>query len=195
MYSSCTLRVIYAFGIIHLQDSNMQRLLSPSFSPLIAAPSFRTMPTALPAVSATIAQRPRDVEMSLPPQGLYDSREALFRAIQAWAQPRGYAFISGKSKHTPGSNRTKVWFSCDRCYKPQRDPSNSKTNTRGTGCQFSVIGVETVDKQGWELKHRPEAKYSTHNHGPSDNPAAHPSFRRMPPTTRNLNSILHTSGK
>ena len=173
----------------------MQRPLSLSYSPLIAAPTFQTVPTALPAVSATIAQRPRDVEMSLPLQGLYDSREALFGAIRAWAQPRGYAFVSGKSKHTPGSNRTKVWFSCDRCYKPQRDLSNSKTNTRGTGYQFSVIRAETVDKQGWELKHRSEAKYSTHNHGPSDNPAAHPSFRHMPPVTRNLNSILYTASK
>ena len=170
----------------------MQR---PLWSPLIAAPTFQTISTALPAISAPIVQRARDVEMSLPPQGAYTSKEALFRAIQAWAQPRGYAFVSGKSKHTPGSNRTKVWFSCDRCYKPQRDPSNSKTNTRGTGCQFSVIGVETVDKQGWEVKHRPEAKYITHNHGPSDNAAGHPSFRRMPPATRNLNSILHAAGK
>ena len=130
----------------------MQRLLSPSCPPLVAAPAFQTVSTTLPAVSAAITQRLQDVEMSLPPQGLYQSREALFEAIQAWAQPRGYAFVSGKSKHTPGSNRMKVWFSCDRCYKAQRHLSNSKTTTRGTGCQFSVIGIETVDKQEWELQ-------------------------------------------
>jgi hypothetical protein len=173
----------------------MQRLISPSCSPLVAAPAFQTISTTLPAVSPAVACRPQDMEMSLPPQGLYPSREALFEAIQAWAQPRGYAFVSGKSKHTPGSNRMKVWFSCDRCYKAQGHLSNSRTATRGTGCEFSVIGIETVDKQEWELKHRPESKYSAHNHGPSDNPAAHPSFRHMPPITRNLNSILHSAGK
>jgi hypothetical protein len=42
-----------------------------------------------------------------------------------------------------------------------------KTQSRGIGCLFSVLRVETQDKQNWELKHRPKAKFSTHNHAPS----------------------------
>ncbi|KAL9566132.1 hypothetical protein ACKAV7_009750 [Fusarium commune] len=39
---------------------------------------------------------PRDV---LPPEGAFSSREELVRAINAWAAPRGYAFISQRSFH------------------------------------------------------------------------------------------------
>ena len=35
--------------------------------------------------------------MDLPPQQNYDSKEALFTSINAWAMARGYAFISRRS--------------------------------------------------------------------------------------------------
>ena len=68
-----------------------------------------------------------------------------------------------------------MYFVCDRCFRPSREPSSHSRNTqsRGIGCLFSVLGVKTQDKQNWELKHRPKAKFSTHNHAPSSHPAAH----------------------
>jgi hypothetical protein len=61
-----------------------------------------------------ISQFPDDV---LPPEGIYESRAALFTAANAWAKPRGYVFTTGKSTKTP-SGRTKVTVSCDRTRQP-----------------------------------------------------------------------------
>jgi hypothetical protein len=134
--------------------------------------------------------------MAIPPESVYVSREALFEAIQNWAKPRGYAFTTGKSKRMEGSGRWRVYFACDRCFRPSKEPSSRTRNTqsRGTGCLFSVLGVETQDKQNWELKHRPEAKFSTHNHAPSSHPAAHPSHRQLQPEAQALNKGLHNAG-
>jgi hypothetical protein len=53
----------------------------------------------------------------LPPEGIYESREALFAAVNAWAKHRGYAFTCGKSYKTP-NGRTKVVVACDRNHAP-----------------------------------------------------------------------------
>lgn len=114
----------------------------------------------------------------LPPEGWYPSREALLKSVNAWAATRGYAFTTGKSTTTP-SGRMKVTYACDRVSKPP-DPSvqrHRKTSTRGTGCPFSVLAKEAVDKSGWELKHRPDHRFTIHNHPPSAHPVAHPAHR------------------
>ena len=41
--------------------------------------------------------------MAIPPELVYVSREALFKAIQNWAKLCGYAFTTGKSKHIEDS--------------------------------------------------------------------------------------------
>ena len=128
--------------------------------------------------------------MPLPPQAQYTSREALFEAIQAWAKPLGYAFTTGKSKRLEGSKRWKVYYTCDRSYQPPTRSRVRHTSSRGTGCQFSVVAIETQDKLTWELKHRPEYKFCTHNHDPSLGPAAHPSHRRIPSSIQTINQGL-----
>jgi hypothetical protein len=115
----------------------------------------------------------------LPPERDYESRDALFAAINAWAAPRGYAFTTGKSSKTP-SGRWKVTYACDRSCKPP-NPSRErqrKTTTRGTGCQFSVLATETLDKSIWSVRHR-DTRFSLHNHAPSKDLAAHPSHRQL----------------
>lgn len=76
-------------------------------------------------------------------------REALLEAIQALAKPRGYAFINGKSKKTKGG-RCKVYFSCDRRPPIRRNTANKvrDTQSRGLGCQFSIVGVESLEGLG-----------------------------------------------
>ena len=149
------------------------------------------VPTTLPLnYTATIQQG----IMPLPPQAQYTSREALFEAIQAWAKPLGYAFTTGKSKRLEGSKRWKVYYTCDRSYQPPIRSRVRHTSSRGTGCQFSVVAIETQDKLTWELKHRPEYKFSIHNHAPSPHPGAHPSHRHMPPQTQALTQVLFTAG-
>src|SRR6478735_10516566 len=49
----------------------------------------------------------------LPPEGEYESREALFEAINAWAATRGYAFITGRSTKEKTGRRT-ITYMCDR---------------------------------------------------------------------------------
>jgi hypothetical protein len=49
----------------------------------------------------------------LPPESTYESREALLAATNAWAKPRGYIFLYGKSTKTP-SSRIKVTVTCNR---------------------------------------------------------------------------------
>lgn len=116
----------------------------------------------------------------LPPERNYESRDALFAAINAWAAPRGYAFTTGKSSKST-SDRRKVTYACDRFCKPP-SPSRErrrKTTTRGTGCPFSVLAVESLDKSVWSVRYRPDKRFSQHNHAPSLHQSAHPSLRQL----------------
>src|ERR1700678_1285634 len=117
--------------------------------------------------------------LTLPPLAVYPSRETLFEAIQSWAKPRGYAFTVGKSKLE--GQRRKVYYACDRYYipRPTTTPRIRATQTRGSGCPFSILGIELPSSLGWELKYRPGTTYNTHNHPPSQSPAAHPSHRHL----------------
>ncbi|KYK58635.1 hypothetical protein DCS_05652 [Drechmeria coniospora] len=123
-------------------------------------------------------------EDCLPPERDYPSRDALFASINAWAAPRGYAFTTGRSTKEKSGKQT-VTFSCDRAVRPSRpadDPQRRRrrrTTTRGTGCHFSVLAKESLDRTRWSLKHRPGTQSSTHNHAPSRSTAAHPVHRAL----------------
>ena len=85
-------------------------------------------------------------------------------------------------------------------YDRRECPSLVREHTRSTiscgiGCSFSVIACELPWHQGWELKHRPEYKFSIHNHAPSPHPGAHPSYRRMPSQTQAITQVLFNAGK
>ena len=132
--------------------------------------------------------------LALPPLAIYPSREALFEAIQAWAKPRGYVFITGKSKRLK-SGRCKVFYACDRRATTRNLAivRVQDTQTRGSGCQFSIIRVESLGL-GWETKYRPEPDFNTHNHPPSQDPAAHPAHRRLPVQAQNTAQNLFSAG-
>lgn len=116
----------------------------------------------------------------LPPEGEFASRDALFKSINAWAETRGYAFTTGKSTKERSGKRT-VTYACDRSCRPPRDglERQRKTSSRGTGCPFSVLAKESLDKGRWTLRHRQDARFSLHNHAPSSHPSAHPSHRKF----------------
>lgn len=116
---------------------------------------------------------------ALPPEGHYSSREELRSAINAWAAPRGYAFVIKRSSKT-ANGRTHVIFNCDR--GAGRIPSLSdrrQTTTRRTGCLFSVLAKESLCKTIWSLRHRPGPHFSQHNHEPSFSEVAHPTLRQL----------------
>jgi hypothetical protein len=131
--------------------------------------------------------------LALPPLALYPSREALLEAIQSWAKPRGYAFTVGKIKKVPNGFQN-VYYACDRCppIRPAQMDRLYNTQTRGTGCLFSILAVE--GSIGWEVKYRLEPKFNTHNHTPSQSPAAHHPHRRLPIEPQNTAQQLYSAG-
>ena len=116
----------------------------------------------------------------LPPERNYELQDALFKSINVWAATKGYAFTTGRSTKEK-SGRQIITYACDRSCRP---PSISKerqrnTTTRGTGCQFSVLAKESLDKGTWSLRHRPDKRFALHNHIPSQHPSAHPAHRTL----------------
>jgi hypothetical protein len=115
----------------------------------------------------------------LPPESVYESREVLFKAINNWALTRGYAFTIGRSTKAK-SGRVTITYACDRSFRP---PSSTilrqrQTNSRGTGCLFSILAQECSDNT-WVTKYRPDQQFSVHNHEPSIHPTAHPIHRQL----------------
>jgi hypothetical protein len=165
----------------------------PTVSPLSQIAYIQT--TSTQAQSSAITLTPAAVDMALPPEQTYESLAALQKSINDFASTRGYAFIKGRSKRTPGSNRLKLHFSCDRLYKPNQNLSREQqSRSRGTGCRFSVLACETICQTKWELKHRDYKQFGTHNHGPSSHPAAHSVHRRMPIESQAISQALYDSG-
>jgi hypothetical protein len=145
-------------------------------------------------ISPIMAQAtfPDDV---LPPEGIYDSREALLLSINSWAKLRGYAFTTGKSSKTP-NGRVKVVFACDR-NKPPPSASAERTRrtcSRGTGCKFSVLAKQSLGGDSWVLSHRPSQEHVVHNHPPSGDPSAHPAHRQLKENDIKAISSLTASG-
>jgi len=122
------------------------------------------------------------VLLALPPLATYPSKEALFEAIQSWSKSHGYAFITQRSRRL-GNGLQKVQYACDRWDRRSLELPTSttqrtrETQTRGTGCLFSVLGVES--SLGWEVRYRLGTQFNTHNHLPSLSSAAHPSHRHL----------------
>jgi hypothetical protein len=131
-----------------------------------------------------------------PPEKTYESLDALEKAINDFTRPRGYRFIRARSKHILGSNRLKIYFNCDRLYKPNRSiPREQESRSRGTSYTFSVLASKTACKTAWELKYRDYNQFGTYNHAPSSHPAAHPVHRRIPLETQYITQALHDSGQ
>lgn len=132
----------------------------------------------------------------LPPEGQYNSRDAVYSAINNWASTRGYAFAIQRSQKSV-SGRITVIFSCDR--GAGRRPASSierkrETSSRRTGCQFSVIAKESLDKTNWSLKWRIGDKYNQHNHEPSRSKLSHPTYRQLSTVNRSLVHNLSAAG-
>jgi hypothetical protein len=169
------------------QFNQLDSLLSPSPSP---------PPTPPPPPPPPGNTHDLPIPLAPPPLAIYPSREALFEAIQAWAKPRGYAFITSKSKKIE-DGRYKVYYACDRRppIRPNIVPKVRHTQSRGSGCQFSIASVELPLGSGWEVRYRPIAEYNTHNHPPSESPATHSSHRHLLIKAQNTARRLYSAGK
>ncbi len=130
----------------------------------------------------------------LPPEGEYESRDALFQAINAWAATRGYAFKIGRSKKEKGGKQTITYY-CDRSCPPPNTAKQRqrRTTTRSTGCQFSVLAKESPDQRTWTIRHR-DRQFCSHNHEPSQHPSAHPAHRKLSKDDKALVASLSNVG-
>lgn len=131
----------------------------------------------------------------LPPEREYSTRDAAYKALNAWAAARGYAFVTRRS-HKETSGRVSVTYTCDRACRPP-DASESRkrqTSTRGTGCQFSVLAKQSLDKTTWAVKHRPDGRFAVHNHEPSWHQSAHPVHRVLSSTEKATIGDLTNAG-
>ena len=110
----------------------------------------------------------------LPPEAEYESRNMLFKAINAWAATKGYAFVTKRSTREKNGRITAV-YACDQaCNAPSSATEHQRrTATRGTSCPFSVTARESISGT-WTIRHCPDRRFSTHNHAPSQCPGAHP---------------------
>ncbi|KAL2126963.1 hypothetical protein VTI74DRAFT_11556 [Chaetomium olivicolor] len=128
------------------------------------------------ASTAAVASFPDDC---LPPEGIFETREALFESINAYAKPRGYAFITQRSIREK-TGRLTIFYAYDRSRRLPSSPERArqrKTTTRITNCLFSVLAKES--SEGWALKHRQDRRFTTHNHEPSLHPTAHPIYWKL----------------
>jgi hypothetical protein len=140
--------------------------------------------------------------MPLPPEATYSSKEELYAAIKAFAAQHYYAFIIGRSNKINNGPRMKIFYNCDRYGSPPPDnhPKNylqarkRRTATRKTGCQFSIVAIQSTDTE-WEVRHRPGTIYSIHNHPPSQSTSSHPAHRRLAPAEIDQARSLHDAGK
>ena len=125
----------------------------------------------------------------LPPEAVYDSRDALYKSINLWAKTRGYAFIARRS--TKGkNNQSTVTYACDRACQPPTSTARRQrqTTTRGTSCLFSILAKESSNGT-WVLQHRSDNCFSIHNHEPSQHPSAHPVHRQLSRGTTQLATL------
>jgi hypothetical protein len=60
-----------------------------------------------------LAEATQPTSMPLPPEAIYNSKEELYIAIQAFAARYNYAFCISRSTKAHGS-RTRIVYSCDR---------------------------------------------------------------------------------
>jgi hypothetical protein len=114
-------------------------------------------PVSPPRVQLSLSPEapPPPTSMPLPPEAIYSSKEELYALIQAWAAQHYYAFRIRRSSKINNSPRIRITYNCDRCGPPppKNHPQNyiyarkRKTNTRKTGCQFSIMAIERTDTQ------------------------------------------------
>jgi hypothetical protein len=186
--SANSINLINSINSLKMDQFSKSEYSDPFFSPFPSPPP--------PAPGMLPGMPPAPTMLALPPLATYPTKDALYEAIQKWAKDRGYAFTIQRSR-TLGNGRQKVQYACDRCPPVQRSSSTERsreTQSRGTGCLFSIIAVNTPSL-GWEVKYRPEAKFNTHNHPPSQSPAAHPSHRHLAIQAQAITRDLFNAGK
>ncbi len=175
--------------------------------------SYSMSPSSLSSLSMSPSPSQEEVDpksdliqpsMPPPPEATYATEQELFESIQAWAKQHSYCFRIGRSKIINDKSRKKVYYECDRAgrrpsiNRPLDDrlrPQERRrfTSTSKTGCEFSVVGVQ-VDDHHWELRQRPDPKFSTHNHSSSYSAMAHAIHRQLNEDLRKRARELHDAG-
>lgn len=161
----------------------------------VLPPREQPLPPPISPISGHSGPAPSPFDnYDLPPIKTYDTRDAALADVNKWALKRGYAFTNAPNKDKK-SGRKKAIFGCDRkSLKAKEKPRKEKgeghnKGSKGTGCKFSIICIETLYRTGWELRYREDWKdpqtgvttnYCEHNHPPSSGTGTeHPVHRRL----------------
>jgi hypothetical protein len=121
--------------------------------------------------------------LSVPPPGVYTSKDAMLLALNAHAAKCGYA-ITTKSSTPADRSPAKVYYQCDRSgnYDNRHQPGDNSrrlnTGTRKTNCPFRLTGVEIIPEDGTANTWIFFVFRGEHNHEPSGDARAHPALRR-----------------
>ena len=114
--------------------------------------------TPLPPLPRSSSASDASDALSLPPLATYPSKEALYKAIQSWSKPRGYAFTVIRSKRVRNGRR-KVYYTCDRhpSLRPEaRTERVRDTQSRGSrwpGRPELIYQRYLADKAAWLTAH------------------------------------------
>jgi hypothetical protein len=156
--------------------------LPSSVPPLVLSPSPSPSPSLPPL-------------LSLPPEGVFDSFEALESVCQAHAKSAGYAFTTHKSERRKGR-----WIKTLICKRGREYRSHNKEfdedsrlrarETFKIKCPVIINAKEKVNGS-WHLTHRKE--HSTHNHEPSG-VGAFPEHRRLNQDQKDTIKTHYTAG-
>jgi hypothetical protein len=93
---------------------------------------------------------------SAPPEAIYNTKDALFSAIQAHARNNGYAITTRSTK------QNRILFDCDRASayqskgkNPNTHPSRQRNNTgtKKCGCKMRVAGVRQEEGSAAPIAH------------------------------------------
>lgn len=138
------------------------------------------------------------MDMTPPPEATYATFEELISHANQHAFAHGYALVIARSKKKGPHNYKKVLIACDRWGPVQHSglrPEHLRkrsTTSKKTDCKFGVLAQEGATE--WKLCHRPDASFSTHNHGPSQDMSKHAAARKLNASALAAVKVLSEAG-
>lgn len=109
-----------------------------------------------------------------PPEGVYESQEALEEAVHSWSLEHGYELVRRASKKNAKGVLYKRYMHCSRHGKAAntgkltnqtRQRFNRKSSRMNCPMSIAVVSIDPNNTEGqWQVRHRK----THHNHGPLD---------------------------
>ena len=142
-----------------------------------------TVPLEAPSINPPVVP-----PLSLPPEGCFDSYEALFTSAQQHAKSALYAFTIGNSERRNGKiiriilcqyGGLSIYTASYKAKSNQQNTSYSRNrNTTKTECLFSIKARERTNYT-WTLSHCEGEKYQSYNYNSAEGLNAFSTHRQL----------------